>query len=94
MFSTKKIAAAAGVLSGLAFIGLGAGQAAATDAPGNDKCVNDGKGNVRCVQVTEYRMKTDSLGNVLLKNKSEQSCPSSKSRVTCVSDVVVSSGKS
>ncbi|GAA0656991.1 hypothetical protein GCM10009535_39980 [Streptomyces thermocarboxydovorans] len=93
MFSTKKIAAAAGVLSGLAFIGLGAGQAAATDAPG-DKCVNDGKGNIRCVQAAEYRMKSDSLGNVLLKNKSVQSCPSSNSQVTCVSEVVVRSGKS
>ncbi|NJP53351.1 hypothetical protein HCJ93_25620 [Streptomyces sp. SBST2-5] len=94
MFTTKKIAAAAGVLSGLAFLGLGAGQAAATDAPGTNKCVDDGKGNIRCVQVAEYRMKTDSLGNVLLQNESVQSCPTSNSQVTCVSDVVVRPEKS
>ncbi|MCT7356216.1 hypothetical protein N4P33_29315 [Streptomyces sp. 15-116A] len=93
MFSTKKIAAAAGVLGSLALIGLGAGQAVATDTPGN-KCVDDGKGTIRCVQVAEYRMKTDSFGKVHLVNESEQSCPSTKSEVACSSDVVVRSKES
>ncbi|MEV8595292.1 hypothetical protein [Streptomyces sp. NPDC052012] len=88
MFSSKKIAAAAGVLGSLALIGLGAGQAVAGEGPSN-KCVDDGKGTIRCVQVAEYRMTTDSLGKVHIVNESAQSCPTSKGKVSCASDVVV-----
>ncbi|MFD3620417.1 hypothetical protein ACFWWT_35285 [Streptomyces sp. NPDC058676] len=52
MLNSKKIAATAGVLWSLALIGAGSAQAIGHD--GSDKCVDDGKGTVRCVQKTEY----------------------------------------
>ncbi|MEW2398476.1 hypothetical protein [Streptomyces sp. NPDC046862] len=89
MFNSKKIAAAAaaGVLGGFALVGVGTAQAFAAD--GSGQCVDDGKGQVRCVGVHKREFVTESLGNVLLVNESAQSCPTSRSQVNCVSDVVV-----
>jgi hypothetical protein len=92
MFNSKKIAAAAGVLGSVALIGVGAGQAIA--GGGSGKCVDDGKGHVRCVDVGEYTITTDKRGNVTVVNRSTQDCPTANSQVTCVSSVVVPGKKS
>jgi hypothetical protein len=47
MLNSKKIVATAGVLWSLALIGAGSAQAIGQD--GSGKCVDDGKGTVRCV---------------------------------------------
>lgn len=89
MLNSKKITAAAavGVLGGFALIGVGAVQAFGHAGPGT--CVDDGKGHVRCVGVSEYKVTTDKGGTVHVVNESTQTCPSSQSEVTCVSNVVV-----
>ncbi|MPY65078.1 hypothetical protein [Streptomyces spongiae] len=94
MFNSKKIAtaAAAGVLGGFALVGAGSAQAFTADGPG--KCVDDGKGQVRCERVNKRQFVSDSLGNFLLVNNSTQSCLGSRGQVACVSDVVVPDGKS
>ncbi|WP_406330118.1 hypothetical protein [Streptomyces sp. NBC_00203] len=92
MFNSKKITAVAGVLGSFALIGVGAVQAFGADGPG--KCVDDGKGHIRCVQVSEYKLTTDKGGNVYLVNKSTQTCPTAHSQVTCTSSVVVPGKKS
>ncbi|MFB7930869.1 MULTISPECIES: hypothetical protein [Streptomyces] len=84
MFSSKKIAAAAGILGGFALIGVGAVQASA-QGPGT--CVQDSKGHVRCVQMSEYQVIKDKGGDVTVVNESTQTCPSAHSQVSCV-DVV------
>ncbi|MER5210543.1 hypothetical protein ABT063_08180 [Streptomyces sp. NPDC002838] len=88
MLGSKKIAvaAAAGVLGGFALMGVGGAQAFAVDGPG--KCVEDGKGNVRCVKVSKYKL--DKSGSAVLVNESTQTCPTSRSRVTCVDSVDIS----
>ncbi|MGV9251265.1 hypothetical protein [Streptomyces sp. NPDC003697] len=92
MFNSKKIAAAAGVVGGFALLGVGAVQGFAADGSGG--CVDDGKGSVRCVQVTEYHMTVDKGGNVHVVNDSTQSCPSSQSEVSCVNAVELNGKKS
>ncbi|MFF5518184.1 hypothetical protein [Streptomyces coeruleorubidus] len=89
MLNSKKIAAtaAAGVLGSFALIGVGAAQAAAHGGPG--KCVDDGRGQVRCVQGDTYKLTTAKDGSVRFANESTQSCPTSHSQVTCVSNVIV-----
>ncbi|MFF5366333.1 hypothetical protein [Streptomyces sp. NPDC013187] len=92
MFSSKKFAAAAGVLGSFALVGVGTVHAFASDGAG--KCVDDGKGHIRCVQVSEYRVNSDKHGNVEVVNESTQSCPTSHGEVTCVNSVVVPGQKS
>ncbi|MGP4086562.1 hypothetical protein [Streptomyces sp. KR55] len=92
MLNSKKIAAVAGLLGSVALMGVGAVQASAVEGPG--KCVNDGKGHIRCVQTTKHRFTTDKLGNVELVNESTQTCPTSENQVTCASNVVVPGKKS
>ncbi|MGR4849989.1 hypothetical protein [Streptomyces sp. LARHCF252] len=87
MFNSKMIAAAAGILGGFALIGVGAVQASAQSGPGT--CVQDSKGNVRCVQTSEYKVVTDKAGNVTVVNDSTQTCPSSHGQVSCVDSVTV-----
>lgn len=87
MFKSKKIAAAAGVLGSFALIGIGAAQASGAGDPG--KCVDDGRGHVRCVQVSEYHITTDKQGNVHVVNDSSQTCPSAEGEVNCVSSVAL-----
>ncbi|MFF5518186.1 hypothetical protein [Streptomyces coeruleorubidus] len=89
MLNSKKIAAAvtAGVLGGFALIGGGVVPAAAQGGPG--KCVDDGKGHVRCVQTSAYKLTTSKDGSVHLSNESTQTCPASHGQVTCVDSVVV-----
>ncbi|CAM5313572.1 hypothetical protein STAFG_1398 [Streptomyces afghaniensis 772] len=89
MLNSKKIAAtaAAGVLGSLALIGAGTAQAAAQGGPG--KCVDDGRGQIRCVQGDTYKITTAKDGTVRFANESTQTCPTSHSQVTCVSNVVV-----
>ncbi len=86
MFNSKKIAAAAGILGSFALIGVGAVQASA-QGPGT--CVEDGKGQVRCVQTSEYQVVTDKRGSVIVVNDSTQVCPSSHGQVSCVDSVAV-----
>lgn len=81
MLNSKRIAAAAGVLCGLAL--LGTGQAFAHDSA--TACAENGKGNGRCVQEAEYHFTTDEHGNVHLVNKQSQECSSGE----CVSVVTV-----
>ncbi|WP_409472039.1 hypothetical protein [Streptomyces sp. HC307] len=87
MFNSKKIAAVAGLLGGFAVISVGAVQASPVEGPG--RCVNDGKGHIRCVQTTKHRFTTDKLGNVELVNKSTQACSASSSQVTCIDSTVI-----
>ncbi|MEU3147400.1 MULTISPECIES: hypothetical protein [unclassified Streptomyces] len=87
MFKSKKTAAAAGVLGGLALIGAGAVQAFGADAPAN--CVKDEKGTVRCVQVSEQDITTDQYGKIHFVNKSEQSCSGESAEVSCTNSVAL-----
>jgi hypothetical protein len=84
MLNWKKIAAAAGVLCGFALIGFGAGQAVGADAHGG--CTRDVKGDVSCVQESEYRVTSDQNGNVRMDNEQAQNCSSTN----CVSSLFVS----
>ncbi|MFC9507214.1 hypothetical protein [Streptomyces sp. NPDC057002] len=85
MFNSKKIAAAAGILGSFALIGVGAVQASAQGGPGT--CVQDSKGNVHCVQMSEYQVLRDKSGNVTVRNDSTQTCPSTRGQVSCVDSV-------
>ncbi|MFH8656801.1 hypothetical protein [Streptomyces afghaniensis] len=87
MFNSKKFAAlaAAGVLGGFALLGGGVVQAA-EGGPG--KCVDDGKGHVRCVQTSEYEVTRSKDGAVHVSNESTQTCPATHGQVTCVDSVV------
>ncbi|MFI6376664.1 hypothetical protein [Streptomyces sp. NPDC050546] len=85
MFNSKKIAAAAGILGSFALIGVGAVQASAQGGPGT--CVQDSKGNVSCVQMSEYQVLRDKSGNVTVRNDSTQTCPTAHSQVSCVDSV-------
>ncbi|MGP4086560.1 hypothetical protein [Streptomyces sp. KR55] len=87
MLNSKKIAAVAGLLGSFAVISVGAVQASPVEGPG--KCVNDGKGHIRCVQPSKYRLTTDKAGNVHLVNKSTQACSTSSSQVTCIDSTVI-----
>ncbi|PAZ17246.1 hypothetical protein CLM62_03490 [Streptomyces sp. SA15] len=103
MFSSKKIAVAAGVLGSFALIGVGAAQAFGHEAAG--MCADDGKGYVRCADVSKSKLTTDKRGNVVtdrrgnvvtdkrgnvvVVNDSTQICPASHGQVTCVDSVVV-----
>jgi hypothetical protein len=92
MLDSKKIAAAAGVLWSFALIGAGATQAFGHD--GSGKCVDDGKGNVRCVQEGEYHFTTDKRGNVHVSSRQTQTCPAPQgSNVSCVNRVVIGGKK-
>ncbi|PAZ17248.1 hypothetical protein CLM62_03500 [Streptomyces sp. SA15] len=99
MLSSKKIAAAAGVLGSFALIGVGAAQAFGHGAAG--MCADDGMGNVRCADVSKSKLTTDKRGkfvtdkrgNIVVINDSTQTCPATDSQVTCVSDVVVPNKK-
>lgn len=86
MLTSKKIAAVAGILGSFALIGVGAAQASANGGPG--KCVDDGNGHVRCVELSQYTYTTDK-GKVTVVNHSTQECPTSHSQVSCVSSTVV-----
>ncbi|MFE2281336.1 hypothetical protein ACFXAE_29705 [Streptomyces sp. NPDC059454] len=90
MVTSKKIAAVAGVLGSLALVGAGAGHAFAESEPA--KCVEDDKGNVRCVLVSEYRF-TDKDGKVQVVSHSSQTC-SGSGYVSCSSNVVLPAKKS
>ncbi|MFC9913649.1 hypothetical protein [Streptomyces sp. NPDC127197] len=93
MLNSKKIAATAGVLCGFALIGA----APALGHDGSGKCIEDSKGNVRCVQTSEYHFTTDKHGNVHIVNKSTQVCPDSQDsqgkHVTCTINVTVGGKK-
>ncbi|MFD5335936.1 hypothetical protein [Streptomyces hawaiiensis] len=86
MLTSKKIAAVAGILGSFALIGVGATQASAEGGPG--KCVDDGNGHVRCVELSQYTYTTDK-GKVTVVNNTTQECPTSHSQVSCVSSAVV-----
>ncbi|MFE9026050.1 hypothetical protein ACFYOA_07270 [Streptomyces iakyrus] len=86
MLTSKKIAALAGVLGSFALVGVGAAQASANGGPG--KCVDDGNGHVRCVELSQYTYTTDK-GKVTVVNHATQECPTSHSQVSCVSSAVV-----
>ncbi|MFJ8540611.1 hypothetical protein ACIRFH_01080 [Streptomyces sp. NPDC093586] len=85
MFISKKIAATVGALGGIALAGMGAGHAFAGSEPA--KCVEDSNGNIRCVQVSEYRL-TDKGGKVELVNKQSLTC-STAGEMSCNTDVVL-----
>ncbi|MGW2635331.1 hypothetical protein [Streptomyces sp. NPDC001348] len=87
MLNSKKVAAAAGVLGSFALIGAGAVQAFAGDGYG--KCADDGKGHVRCVQVSQYQITSDKRGNITIVNDSTQDCPAAHGQITCVSSAAV-----
>ncbi|MEU2599384.1 hypothetical protein [Streptomyces hirsutus] len=92
MVKSNKIAAAAGVLSGLALIGAGAVQAFGAEDP--DNCVKDEKGTIRCVQVSEQEIVTDQYGTIHFVNKSEQTCSGENAEVSCTNSVVLPAEKS
>ncbi|MBJ6632556.1 hypothetical protein [Streptomyces sp. I5] len=71
MSISKKIVAAVGFLAGIVLAGVGAGQAFAESGPA--KCVEDSSGNVRCVQVSEYRF-TEKDGKYEIVNRQSVTC--------------------
>ncbi|MFI8306837.1 hypothetical protein ACIF80_26035 [Streptomyces sp. NPDC085927] len=81
MFKSKKTAAVAGVLGGLALIGAGAVQA--VGAEGSGGCVKDSRGTVRCEQVKEYRLPAGTQGKVRFTNEQKQTCSGSDVEVSC-----------
>ncbi|MEU3886131.1 hypothetical protein [Streptomyces sp. NPDC029041] len=87
MFDKKKTAAVAAALGAFALMGLGAVQASAQGGPGT--CVEDSAGHVRCVQMSEYQVIRDKRGSVTVVNDSTQTCPTSRSQVSCVDSAVV-----
>ncbi|EFL32230.1 predicted protein [Streptomyces viridochromogenes DSM 40736] len=91
MLNSRKIAAVAGLLGSFALIGVGAAQATTDGDPG--KCVEDGNGQVRCVDLSQYTYTTENGNKVTVVNNSTQDCPTSHSQVSCVSDTVVSGKK-
>ncbi|MEV6593794.1 hypothetical protein [Streptomyces acidicola] len=92
MLNSKKIAVVAGLLGGFALVGGGAVQAFAADGAG--KCVDDGRGHVRCEDVIKRDALPDGYESIQVVNNSTQSCPPSSSGATCVSDVAKSGKKS
>ncbi|MPY49215.1 hypothetical protein [Streptomyces acidicola] len=92
MLNSKKIAVVAGLLGGFALVGGGAVQAFAADGAG--KCVDDGRGHVRCEDVVKRDALPDTYESVQVVNSSTQNCPPSSSGATCVSDVAGSGKKS
>ncbi|GGX10006.1 hypothetical protein GCM10010297_34470 [Streptomyces malachitofuscus] len=84
MFQSKKIAVA-GLLGSLALIGAGAAQAVGVESSGS--CTKNDKGQVRCVQVSEYRV-TEQDGKVRVDNKMSQTC-SGKGELSCSSTLSV-----
>ncbi|MFF8030997.1 MULTISPECIES: hypothetical protein [unclassified Streptomyces] len=91
MFKSKKITVAAGVLGSLALIGLGAAQAVAVESTG--RCADDGKGNVRCADVSEREITTERYGKIRLKNDMSQSCSGGGAKVSCGNSLVVEGKK-
>ncbi|KES05767.1 hypothetical protein BU52_18345 [Streptomyces toyocaensis] len=87
MIRSRRIASvAAGVLGGLALLGAGAVQAFGAEEPGG--CVDDGRGTVRCVQVTEERIAVDKDGTVHHStNGSKPVCSTSAGKISCTNDV-------
>lgn len=94
MIKSRSIASvAAGVLAGFALIGAGTGPAAAAEGPGG--CVDDGRGTVRCVQVTEERLTVDRDGTVRhVTNGSKPACSASAGSISCETSVSTDHGKS
>ncbi|MEU2900614.1 hypothetical protein ABZ690_35055 [Streptomyces sp. NPDC006967] len=93
MIKSRSIASvAAGILAGFALTGAGAGPAAA-EGPGG--CVDDGRGTVRCVQVTEERLTVDRDGTVRhVTNGSKPACSASAGSISCETSVSTDRGKS
>ncbi|CAL9442427.1 hypothetical protein C1708_21290 [Streptomyces sp. DH-12] len=80
----KMVTTAASVLGSLVLLGFGAVQAVGVENPGT--CTKDDKGNLRCVQVSEYSV-TETDGGVRIDNNTSQNC-SGKGELTCASDLV------
>ncbi|MEF9903958.1 hypothetical protein [Streptomyces sp. P9-A2] len=91
MFEPKKIAAAAGILGGVALIGTGAVQAVGVEGSGS--CLKGGKGTIRCEQVREYRLPADLQGKVRFTNEQEQTCSGSGVEVSCASGALLGGGR-
>ncbi|MEV5335401.1 hypothetical protein [Streptomyces werraensis] len=83
--SKKMVATAASVVGGLTLLAFAAVQAVGVENPGT--CAKDDKGNVHCVQVSEYRVTKTDRG-VRIDNNTSQSC-SGKGELTCASNLVV-----
>ncbi|MCX2927604.1 hypothetical protein [Streptomyces sp. NEAU-W12] len=87
MSKSKKIAAVAGVLGGVALIGAGAVQAVGVE--GSGRCVKDGKGTIRCEQAREYRLPAGTQGKVRFANEQKQTCSGSGADISCVNGSVL-----
>ncbi|SDC07211.1 hypothetical protein [Streptomyces prasinopilosus] len=92
MVKSSKFAAVAGVLGGLALIGAGSVQAFGAEDP--DNCVEDEKGTIRCVQVSEQEITTDQYGKIHFVNNSKQTCSGENAEVSCTNSVVLPDEKS
>ncbi|GAA0187624.1 MULTISPECIES: hypothetical protein [Streptomyces] len=86
MVKSKKMAAAASVLASIALLAFGAVPAVGAENPGT--CAKDDKGNLRCVQVREYRV-TQTDERVRIDNNMSQTCSGGKGELSCASDLVV-----
>ncbi|NEC48348.1 hypothetical protein G3I18_07120 [Actinospica acidiphila] len=81
MINLRTFVAAVGALGGIVLAGGGTGQAFAESEPA--KCVEDSSGNVRCVQVSEYRL-TDKDGKYQIVNRQSVACSSpGSSQIGC-----------
>ncbi|MEU2602131.1 hypothetical protein [Streptomyces hirsutus] len=91
MFEPKKIAAAAGALGGLALIGSGAVRA--VGAEGSGSCAKDGRSDIRCEQVREYRLPADLQGKVRFTDEREQACSGSGAEASCANGALLGGEK-
>ncbi|WP_431989349.1 hypothetical protein [Streptomyces albogriseolus] len=91
MFKSKKMSAVAAVLGGVVLLGLGGGQAVASESPA--KCSDDGQGNVRCKDTGERELTSQTYGKVHVVNDVRQSCSGGGADVSCGTSLTVDGRK-
>lgn len=87
MFKSIKITVMAGVLGSSVLIGLGAAQAGAAESP--DKCTDDGRGRVSCVDKREERVTSEDHGTIHLVDDMRRQCSGESAKVSCAAGALV-----
>ncbi|WPP29899.1 hypothetical protein [Streptomyces sp. CL7] len=91
MFKSKKMSAVAAVLGGVVLLGVGGGQAVATESPA--KCSDDGQGNVLCTDTGERELTSETYGKVRIVNDVRQNCSGEGADVSCGTSLTVDGQK-
>ncbi|MGA5882539.1 hypothetical protein [Streptomyces sp. XHT-2] len=87
MFKFKTVSATVAVLGGVVLLGLGCGQAVATETPAT--CSDDGQGSIRCVDTSERELTSRTYGKVHIVNDVRQSCSGKDADVSCQTSLTV-----